>query len=179
MHCDPCSVWNPMNFYFWQDSAKDAFQSQKSGTEYECHEFPCANCQKWVWLPKIKVCTIHANFQLWQDPAKVTCIDPLTSHSLLIPHLATTTTAHTPLSGQTSTSPGPRLHPRPTNLKTLSIQSLSMQTSIFSIMNKVNLDVCTNPPPPPHLSSMVMMSLANCTKKHCPHPLHNWPLGTI
>ena len=48
----------------------------------------------------------------------------LTFYSLPIPHHATI--AHTPLLGQTSTSPGPRLAPRPTNLtlKTFSTQSL-------------------------------------------------------
>ena len=65
----------------------------------------------------------------------------LTFCSLLIPPLATT--AHTPPSalGQTSTSPAHRLHPRPTILKTFSIQSLPMQTTIFSITNKANLDI--------------------------------------
>ena len=48
----------------------------------------------------------------------------LTFYSLPISHHATI--AHTPLLGQTSTSPGPRLAPRPTNLtlKTFSTQSL-------------------------------------------------------
>ena len=40
-----------------------------------------------------------------------------------------------------------------------------MQTTISSVTNEANLDVCTHPPPPPHLSSTVMMSLANYTKK--------------
>ena len=48
-----------------------------------------------------------------------------TFRSLPIPQPATT--AYTPLLGQTSTSSDPRLHPRPTNLKTFSTQSLPMQ----------------------------------------------------
>jgi hypothetical protein len=40
-----------------------------------------------------------------------------------------------------------------------------MQTTIFSVANKAHLDACTNPPPPPHLSSTLMMSLVNYTKK--------------
>ena len=59
----------------------------------------------------------------------------------------------------------PHLHPRPTNLKTFSTQSLPMQTTIFNAMNAANLDVCTSPPPPPHLSSTVMTSSASSTKK--------------
>ncbi len=47
--------------------------------------------------------------------------NPSTYRSLLIQHLAITITAHTPPSGQISTSLlGHRLHPRPTNLKTFS-----------------------------------------------------------
>jgi hypothetical protein len=89
--------------------------------------------------------------------------DLLTYHSLLIPHLATT--VPTPPSEQTSTSPGPHLHPRPPKLKTFSTQSLPMHITTFSIMNKANLDVHTNPPPPPHPSFTVMTSLAKCIKK--------------
>jgi hypothetical protein len=87
----------------------------------------------------------------------------LTYHSLLIPHLATT--VPTPPLEQTSTSPGPHLHPIPPKLKTFSTQSLPMQIITFSVMIEANLDVHTNPPPPPHVSSMVMMSLASCIKK--------------
>jgi len=92
--------------------------------------------------------------------------DLLAFHSLLIPQHAAT--AHTPLLGQTSTSPGPRLRPTRPNyltLKTFSTQSLPMQTTIFNTMNAANLDVCTSPPPPPHLSSTVMRSSAKSTKK--------------
>ena len=92
---------------------------------------------------------------------------PSTFHSLLIPQHATI--AHTPLLGQISTSPGPRLTPRPTNLtlKTFSTQSLTIQTTIFNAntMNAANLDVCPSPPPPIHLSSTVMRSSANSTEK--------------
>ena len=89
-----------------------------------------------------------------------------TYHSLPTPQHATI--AHTPPLGQTSTSPGPRLPPRPTTLtlKTFSTLSLPMQTTTFNTMNAVNLDVCTSPPPPPiHLSSSVMRSSANSTEK--------------
>ena len=94
--------------------------------------------------------------------------DSLTYCSLLIPYLAPT--AHAPPSGQISTSSGPHLHPRPTNQKKFSIQSLPMQTTIFSIMNEVNLDVCTNPPTPttPFIhdgDNLVIISSANFTKK--------------
>ena len=87
--------------------------------------------------------------------------DHLTFHSLPTPQHATI--AHTPPLGQTSTSPGPRLPPRPTNLtlKTFSTLSLPMQTTTFNAMNVVNLDVCTSPPHPIHLSSTVMRSSAN------------------
>ncbi len=91
---------------------------------------------------------------------------PSTFHSLPIPQHATI--AHTPPLGQTSKSPGPRLPQRPTNLmlKTFSTQSLPMQTTIFNAMNTANfLDVRTSPPPPPHLSSTVMTSSVNSTKK--------------
>jgi hypothetical protein len=84
----------------------------------------------------------------------------------------------TPLSGQTSTSPGPHLHPRPPNLKTFSTQSQPMQITTFSIMNKANLDIHTNSPPHPHLSSTVMMILANYIKKtwsSSPSPLAPGP----
>jgi len=43
-------------------------------------------------LPKVslaakkKVCTIHTNFQLWQDPAKVTCTDPTSCHCHYCPY---------------------------------------------------------------------------------------------
>jgi hypothetical protein len=65
--------------------------------------------------------------------------DHLTFHSLPTPHHATI--AHPPPLGQTSTSPGPRLPPRPTNLtlKTFSTLSLTMQTTTFNAMNAVNL----------------------------------------
>ena len=81
--------------------------------------------------------------------------------------------------GQTSTSLGPRLppSPRPTNLtlKTFPTLSLPMQTTTFNAMNEVDLDVCTSPPPPPpiHLSSTVMRSSANSTKKNGPYPFHH------
>ena len=42
---------------------------------------------------------------------------------------------------------------------------LPMQTTTFNAMNAVNLDVCTSPPPPIHISSTAMRSLANSTKK--------------
>ena len=93
--------------------------------------------------------------------------DHSTYLSLPIQHLATT--ALTPPSGQTSTSPGLYLYPRPPNLKTFSTQSLPMQITTFSVMNEANLDVCTSPPPPPHPSSMVMMSLADCKKRSSFH----------
>jgi hypothetical protein len=50
--------------------------------------------------------------------------DPLIFHSLPTQHHDHATIAHTPQLGQTSTLPGPRLHPRPTNLmlKTFSIK---------------------------------------------------------
>ena len=88
-----------------------------------------------------------------------------TFHSLPTPQHATI--AHTPPLGQTSTSPGPRLPPRPTNLtlKTFSTLSLPMQTTTFNAMNAVNLDVCTSPPHPTHLSSTVMRSSANSIEK--------------
>jgi hypothetical protein len=89
--------------------------------------------------------------------------DLSTYHSLLIPHLAAT--VPTPPLKQTSTSLGPHLHPRPPKLKIFSTQSLPMQITTFSIMNKANLGIHTNPPPPPHPSFMVMMSLAKCIKK--------------
>ncbi len=60
---------------------------------------------------------------------------------------------------------GPPPTPKTYDLKTFSIQSLPIQTTIFSVMNEANLDVCTNPSPPPHLSSTVMMSSANYTEK--------------
>jgi len=91
--------------------------------------------------------------------------DHLTFQSLLTPQHAAI--AHTPPLGQTSTSPGPHLPPRSTNLtlKTFSTLSLPIQTTTFNAMNAVNLDICTSPPHPIHLSSTVMRSLANSTKK--------------
>ncbi len=89
--------------------------------------------------------------------------DLWTYHSLPIPHLATT--VPTPPLEQILTSPGHHLHPRPPKLKTCSTQSLPMQITTFGIMNKANLDVHTNPPPPPHPSFTVMISLAKCIKK--------------
>jgi hypothetical protein len=40
-----------------------------------------------------------------------------------------------------------------------------MQITTFSIINEANLDVHTNPSPPPHPSFIVMMSLAKCIEK--------------
>ena len=106
--------------------------------------------------------------------------DRLTFHSLPIPPHATT--PHTPLLGQTSTSPGPRLSPRPTNLtlKTLSKQSLPIQTTIFNATNVANLDVCTSFPPPttPFIHGDEVIGKLY-QKKHGPYPFHHWPLGTI
>jgi len=50
-------------------------------------------------------------------------------------------------------------------LKTFSTKSLPMQTTTFNDMNAENLDVCTSPPTPINLSSMVMRSLANSIVK--------------
>ena len=128
----------------------------------------------WI-LPELYLLLLHkpATFILthpWQSnhcstSAQTQQHDHLTFHSLPTPQHATI--AHTPPLGQTSTSPGPRLPPRPTNLtlKTFSTLSLPMQTTTFNAMNAVNLDVCTSPPPPIHLSSTVMRSSAKSTKK--------------
>ena len=61
----------------------------------------------------------------------------------------------------------PAYPPTPTNLmlKTFSTQSLPTQKTIYNTMYVENLDVCTSPPPPIHLSSTVMRSLANSTEK--------------
>ena len=84
--------------------------------------------------------------------------DHLTSHSLRTPRH--TTTALIQLLEQTSISPDHHLRPSPTNLtlKTYSTLSLPMQTTIFNNTNVANLDVCTNPQTPLHLSSTVMKS---------------------
>ena len=42
---------------------------------------------------------------------------------------------------------------------------LPMQTTTFNAMKTVNLDVCTSPPPPIHISSTAMRSSVNSTKK--------------
>jgi hypothetical protein len=44
-----------------------------------------------------------------------------------------------------------------------------MQITTFSITNEVNLNLCTNPPPPPHPSSIWQTT----QEDHGPHPLHH------
>ena len=124
-----------------------------------------------LWIfPELYLLLVHkpATFILthpWQSnhcstSAQTQQHDHLTFHSLPTPQHATI--AHTPPLGQTSTSPAPHLPPRPTNLmlKTFSTLSLPMQTTTFNAKNVVNLDVCTSPPHPIHLSSTVMRSSA-------------------
>ena len=124
----------------------------------------------WI-LPELYLLLLHklATFILthpWQSNhcstfAQTQQHNHSTFHSLPTPQHATI--ALTPPYWQTSTSLGPRLPPRPTNptLKTFSTLSLPIQTTSFNTMNAVNLDMCTSPPPPIHLSSTVMRSLVN------------------
>jgi hypothetical protein len=128
----------------------------------------------WI-LPELYVLLLHnpATFiqtHPWQSnhcstSAQTQQHDHSTFHTFPNPQHATI--AQTPPLGQTTTSPGPHLPPGPTNLtlKTFSTLSLPIQTTTFDVMNVVNLDVCTSPPHPIHLSSTVMRSSANSTTK--------------
>jgi hypothetical protein len=64
----------------------------------------------------------------------------------------------------TGSPPSPKTY-QPDAEDILNTITAKMQTTIFNAMIAANLDVCTSPPPPIHLSSMVMRSPANSTKK--------------
>ena len=64
----------------------------------------------------------------------------------------------------TGSPPSPKTY-QPDAEDILNTITAKMQTTIFNAMIAANLDVCTSPPPPIHLSSTVMRSLANSTEK--------------